>query len=158
VLSCSDDDACKGADYEEILRLSEEGLFQVGDCAVICPTNEMSKQFQQYLNARDLQSAVHTDADFDILEARVKILTIHSAKGLEFPVVFVVGLTEGRLPRSHRGELDEEEAAIALEQDRILLYVAMTRAAEMLYLVTCRNQASRFLGELSGMALQRNLW
>ncbi len=157
VLSCSDEDACKGAVYEEILHLSEEGLFQVGDSAVICPTNEMGKQFQQYLNARGLQSAVHTDSGFDILDARVKILTIHSAKGLEFPVVFVVGLTEGRLPRSHHGELDEEEAAIALEQDRILLYVAMTRAAEMLYLVTCRNKASRFLGELSGMVLQRNL-
>jgi superfamily I DNA/RNA helicase len=147
VLACAGEDQCKGAIYEEILRLTEQGLFRVGDCAVICPTNDLCRQFHQYFTSRGLQSLVHRDANFDILEAQVKILTIHSAKGLEFPVVFVAGVTEGCLPRERR-ELDEEDRDLALERERTLLYVAMTRAAEMLYLVTCKNKESRFLAEI----------
>ena len=88
-----------------------------------------------------------------MLEERIKILTIHSAKGLEFPVVFLLGLTEEELPLMYglknTGE-DAEEAQLYIEQERRLCYVGMTRAAEALYLLTVKGKESRFLKELEG--------
>ena len=83
----------------------------------------------------------------------VTMMTIHSAKGLEFPVVYVVGMEEGIFPGSS-AQYDQEE----LEEERRLCYVAMTRAKEKLTLTNCRqrmlygrtssNRASRFLDEI----------
>lgn len=83
----------------------------------------------------------------------VNLMTVHSAKGLEFPVVFVVGLEEGLFPHS-RSLFNPEE----LEEERRLCYVAITRAKKQLFLVyaqqrtifgaTQNNEPSRFLGDL----------
>ena len=94
--------------------------------------------------------------DLDSVEADdncVTMMTIHSAKGLEFPAVYVVGMEEGIFPGSS-AQYDEEE----LEEERRLCYVAMTRAKEKLTLTNCRqrmlygrtsaNKASRFLDEI----------
>ncbi|MEK7467997.1 MAG: UvrD-helicase domain-containing protein [Planctomycetota bacterium] len=85
----------------------------------------------------------------------VTLLTAHAAKGLEFPVVFVVGMTDGIFP--HRRSTADEKG---LEEERRLLYVAMTRAKEELVLTrpehrtsrgkTGKSLASRFLVELPG--------
>ena len=94
--------------------------------------------------------------DLDSVEADdncVTMMTIHSAKGLEFPVVYVVGMEEGIFPGAS-AQYDQEE----LEEERRLCYVAMTRAKEKLTLTNCRqrmlygrtsaNRASRFLEEI----------
>ncbi len=83
----------------------------------------------------------------------VTLMTIHSAKGLEFPVVFLVGMEEGVFPHS-RSLLDQAE----LEEERRLCYVGMTRACQQLYLTyavmrtlygnTQYGVASRFLQEI----------
>ncbi|WP_159885537.1 DNA helicase PcrA [Paenibacillus puerhi] len=83
----------------------------------------------------------------------VVLMTMHSAKGLEFPVVFIVGLEEGVFPHS-RALMDNEE----LEEERRLAYVGITRAEQELYLTCARmrtlfgrtaaNAPSRFLHEL----------
>ncbi|GAB6170979.1 DNA helicase PcrA [Paradesulfitobacterium aromaticivorans] len=100
------------------------------------------------------QVALVTDLDqLDQGEAAVVLMTMHSAKGLEFPVVFVIGLEEGIFPSS-RSQLEP----VLLEEERRLCYVAITRAKEkvylsyagqrMLYGKTQYNQASRFLDEI----------
>ena len=68
-------------------------------------------------------------------EGQVTLMTVHSAKGLEYPVVFIVGLEEGIFP--HSRSLNEPEQ---LEEERRLAYVAITRAREVLYLSHARDR------------------
>ena len=78
----------------------------------------------------------------------VRLSTLHGAKGLEFPVVFLCGADENMLPLSVGGKTDEEE-------ERRLFYVGMTRAKEELILC-CGNRPSPFLGELPANVKQEN--
>ncbi len=81
---------------------------------------------------------------------KVRLLTFHAAKGLEFPVIFIVGVEEGVCPIA--------SAENSLEEERRLLYVALTRARDRLYLTSCKKRRifgiwremapSRFLAEL----------
>ena len=98
--------------------------------------------------------ALYTDLDaVSDNDDCVTMMTIHSAKGLEFPLVYVVGMEEGIFPGSS-AQFDEDE----LEEERRLCYVAMTRAKQhltltnarqrMLYGRTTSNPASRFLEEV----------
>ena len=98
--------------------------------------------------------ALYTDLDsHDASEDCVVMMTMHAAKGLEFPVVFVVGTEEGIFPGIRAiGEPEE------MEEERRLCYVAMTRAKEKLYMTcaaqrmlfgkTSANRPSRFVGEI----------
>ncbi|HET9527584.1 MAG TPA: 3'-5' exonuclease, partial [Pyrinomonadaceae bacterium] len=73
-------------------------------------------------------SALVSDQDDYKRDAPVTLMTVHSAKGLEFPLVFIVGLEDGLFPHS-RSATDPED----LEEERRLAYVAMTRAERYLY-------------------------
>ena len=98
--------------------------------------------------------ALYTDLDsMEASDDTVTLMTIHAAKGLEFPAVYVVGMEEGIFPDAS-AQYDQEE----LEEERRLCYVAMTRAKEkltltnarqrMLYGRTSTNPSSRFLDEI----------
>jgi DNA helicase-2/ATP-dependent DNA helicase PcrA len=96
---------------------------------------------------------------------KVRLTTIHAAKGLEFLVVFICGLEDGLFP-SLREREDQDEAA-AIEEERRLAYVAMTRARERLILTGARvrrvwgemraQTPSRFLDDVPGIAAARRL-
>ena len=103
--------------------------------------------------------ALATESDFwDPRADRVSLLTLHAAKGLEFPVVFILGLEDGVLPLRF-GEADPA----ALAEERRLFYVGMTRAMDRLFLCrarerrwrggTVRLEASPFLGEIEAELL-----
>ncbi len=122
--------------------------------------------FIEQLNL-EMESGEEGKLDFDIEEGPdvVKIMTVHSAKGLEFKYVFIVGLVDRRFPTTERREpieipeeLEKEETPegdIHLEEERRLFYVAMTRAKERLFFSSAedyggvkRKKASRFLIEM----------
>lgn len=117
-------------------------------------------------NYPDLGNFLEQVALIEDLEVRqsddrdtVTLMTLHAAKGLEFPVVFLVGLEEGLLPHS-RSLLRQED----LEEERRLMYVGITRAMDDLYLTYARSRLyfgsrgvsipSRFIGEI-GDGLER---
>ena len=100
--------------------------------------------------------ALVSDVDnYDETQDTVVLMTLHSAKGLEFPVVFIAGAEEGVFP-SYLSIGNKEE----LEEERRLCYVGITRAKEMLYIThaatrtlfgaTTHNRVSRFVEELPG--------
>jgi len=131
---------------------------------------ELGSSIQSYLDNAETPSlagfldeiTLYTDLDSaDLNEDYAVMMTMHSAKGLEFPVVFVVGVEEGLFPGS-RSIGDEAE----MEEERRLCYVAMTRAKEelhmtcaaqrMLYGRTSANMPSRFLGEIPEERVERS--
>ena len=108
-------------------------------------------KLSRFLN--DLALIADTD-DGDTESSEVTLMTLHAAKGLEFPVVFLVGMEENVFPLSRASE-DEDE----LEEERRLAYVGITRAEKILYLTNANsrllygrtnyNQPTRFLREIS---------
>lgn len=98
--------------------------------------------------------ALMSSADTDSTEQKVTLMTLHAAKGLEFPVVFMVGMEEGIFPNSRV----QDDGPAALEEERRLCYVGMTRARQELHLTyaqsrlqfgqRCYNMPSRFLADM----------
>ncbi len=100
------------------------------------------------------EAALISSADQSAGDDKVTLMTMHAAKGLEFPVVFIVGLEEGIFPHSRVYDAGPSE----LEEERRLCYVGMTRAREELHLVYARsrlqfgqrgyNEVSRFIDDM----------
>ncbi|HBQ59667.1 MAG TPA: hypothetical protein DD671_08595, partial [Balneolaceae bacterium] len=101
-----------------------------------------------------------TDQDkFDEDKPAITLMTVHASKGLEFPVVFIVGLEENLFPMGARNNFD-----VDIEEERRLFYVAITRAEERLFFSHCRSRfkfgeetrqaRSRFLEEVDSGVVQ----
>ena len=101
-----------------------------------------------------------TDQDkFDENKPAITLMTVHASKGLEFPVVFIVGLEENLFPMGARNNFD-----VDIEEERRLFYVAITRAEQRLYFSHCRSRfkfgeetrqaRSRFLDEVDPGVVQ----
>lgn len=84
-------------------------------------------------------SLITRDEGEDDAAGKVNLMTIHAAKGLEFPVVFIAGAEKGLIPHEKSvGETEEEAGSI--EEERRLFYVAITRAREKLFITSCRQR------------------
>jgi len=127
-----------------------ENLMELRDIAQEFNAEEPPNGLLTFLERVSLVAEID---NYDTLDQGLTLITLHQAKGLEFSVVFMVGLEEGLLPHSRSLE-DEAE----LEEERRLCYVGFTRAGERLYLVRAFRRgfmgrsgptlASRFLNEI----------
>lgn len=141
-------------EYLQGLERGDERIENVGE--FVGALRERGESLEEVLEGLSLM------ADVDELKEgeRVVLMTLHSAKGLEFPVVFIVGMEEGLLPHYKR-----LESPLELEEERRLFYVGMTRAKEELHLSfalrrglfgrTVDRTPSRFLDELPPEVLKR---
>ncbi len=121
-------------------------------------------QFVQHLDllmeAGDSPSVVEADAEEDA----VQLLTVHASKGLEFPVVFLVGLVDGKFPSRNRADAIEFPVELLkdappsgdyhLQEERRLFYVAMTRAKNRLYTTWARDVGGRRARKVSPFLLE----
>ncbi len=129
-----------------------ENIEQLVSAVIEYESNSSTPTLADYLEN------VALTADIDAMEAdemdMVPLMTLHSAKGLEFPFVFIVGMEEGYLP--HQRSLDTQAE---LEEERRLCYVGITRAMERIYLIHASSRRmygdseyrtpSRFISEIS---------
>ncbi len=134
-----------------------ENIQEFISVAVEFEARSAARTLLDFLTELSLMTDLDTVAETDGEDA-VVLMTLHSAKGLEFPVVFLCGMEEGIFP--HKRSMDDEDE---LEEERRLAYVGITRAEERLYLTAARRRMiygqsmhhlpSRFLEEIPGHLL-----
>ena len=113
--------------------------------AILCPTNYLcwyiANNLPAELNAKQMESY-----KLDINHPGIKVMTFHSSKGLQFPVVAVAGLKDGVFPHPAKGGRDQDEVE---EKDRRLFFVACSRAINRLLVAGDSGEPSKFLEYLS---------
>ena len=126
----------------EIRKLANTG-YEYKDIAVLYRVNALGSLFENELASKRIPHSVISESCSDTVDLNdsvkysmdndntVKLQTVHSAKGLEYKIVFVIGLEENTFPCYN---IDEKDAAAHMEEERRLLYVAITRCQEKLYL------------------------
>ncbi|WP_269919295.1 DNA helicase PcrA [Caldifermentibacillus hisashii] len=158
----------KRTEYREVLQAektleAESRLENIDEFLSVTKNFEESSE-DQTLIAFLTDLALVADIDQLDKEENVKdavvLMTLHSAKGLEFPVVFLIGLEEGVFPHS-RSLMEEND----MEEERRLMYVGITRAEEELYITNAQirtlyghtniNPASRFIEEIPDEFIDR---
>ena len=144
-----------GSGYEEYIRSlgDEERYENLMEFKRVA--DEFERSFGEDLTLPEFLQQIALQAGEDSGPERdaVRLMTIHAAKGLEFPVVFVIGFSEGIFPSS---KTIEERKQFGLEEERRLCYVAITRARERLFLMDSEGTSqngmqklpSRFLREI----------
>ncbi len=143
--------------YAEFRRMDPEELTEIADrlaesAAGFATAREWMEHAARYEEELDRKSAGPSEGTAD--GPRVTLSTMHSAKGLEFPVVFLIDVNEGIIPHRRAAQPDD------LEEERRLFYVALTRAKERLHICAVREryhrkqEISRFVEECMGRSAQ----
>ena len=150
-------DIMSGKDADDLARQENLEEFLSGMSAFVEERREEGRFDELFLQdyLQDVALLTDADSDGDKDEPRVSLMTVHAAKGLEFPTVFVVGLEENIFP-SPLSAVSLRE----LEEERRLLYVAITRAEKHCILTNAKNRwrygkmefdnPSRFIDEIDG--------
>ncbi|MBD2130450.1 UvrD-helicase domain-containing protein [Microcoleus sp. ZQ-A2] len=122
--------------------------------AVLCPTKQLGEEIASQLTNFGMKAEFVTREHLNLNQPCIKVLTIHSAKGLEFPFVAVVGLKEGLLPHIPP-HLPSDEIPAAIDQQRRLFYVGCSRAMRSLMVCGSLSRPSQFLNSLCTPEWQR---
>lgn len=150
-------DIMSGKDADDLARQENLEEFLSGMSAFVEERREEGRFDELFLKdyLQDVALLTDADSDGDKDEPRVSLMTVHAAKGLEFPTVFVVGLEENIFPSPLSAASLRE-----LEEERRLLYVAITRAEKHCILTNAKNRwrygkmefdnPSRFIDEIDG--------
>jgi SOS regulatory protein LexA len=125
----------------------------LGDMVIVCRFKSQLEGLQTKLAGKGITCTQFTEKDVRFDSDSVKLITLHSIKGLEFPVVFIAGLDEKVMP--YLPDSDEEEKHNDEIQERKLFYVGMTRATESLYLSSSA-RPSRFIADIEPLFLRTN--
>ena len=100
----------------------------------------------------------YDDDNFNLFENEMKAITFHSSKGMDFPVVILINVNEGNFPQNHIDQIKDDEERKSEGDERQLLYVGMTRASELLYIVTTEGLTSRIINNIRRIFLHTLLW
>lgn len=117
-----------------LIGAARELRLGLGACAVLCPYHKSTGRLAAALTEFGLEATAMTGGDLDLARQGVKLLTLKSAKGLEFPIVAVAGFGDGDYPPLPRG-LDPAAKEEALMRERRTMFVAMTRAMRALLVI-----------------------
>ena len=154
-------DIMSGKDADDLARQENLEEFLSGMSAFVEERREEGRFDELFLQdyLQDVALLTDADSDGDKDEPRVSLMTVHAAKGLEFPTVFVVGLEENIFPSPLSAASLRE-----LEEERRLLYVAITRAEKHCILTNAKNRwrygkmefdnPSRFIDEIDGKLIE----
>lgn len=125
------------------------------DIAVIAKLKNQLSEIKVYLQKNNIPyKELSNNEEMDFNENSIKLLTMHSIKGLEFKVVMIIGLNDKNIPlRSVANEFEDSD--IVESRDRKLLYVGMTRATEQLFL-TSDGTPSKFIKDIDYKFLRLN--
>lgn len=123
---------------------AKECRLTIGACAVLVPTIRSGEQIADRLVERGVDAEFMEGTNLDLRKKVVKVITLKSAKGLEFPIVALAGFVDSNYPFFPR-ELKEEALKEYLQRERRTLYVAMTRAMRALLVVCGDSEAQGLL-------------
>jgi superfamily I DNA/RNA helicase/mRNA-degrading endonuclease RelE of RelBE toxin-antitoxin system len=121
----------------------------LGACAVLCPTREAGQSIAADLSKRGLEATFMTGQDLDLARRGIKVLTLKSAKGLEFPVVALAGFVGNQYP-IRRSAMTDDDWLDALAKERRTMFVAMTRAMRALLVIAPASNPSPLLQGFDG--------
>ena len=134
---------------ESILKASRELHLPLGSTAVLSPTNDIAREVANKLTLFGLDTKYMTSKDLDLDSPKVKSLTIHSSKGLEFPIVVIPFVEDSILPRripvTNKNGIEQH-----LNHERRIFYVGCTRAMRSLFITGREKSLSPFLNNLDG--------
>jgi superfamily I DNA/RNA helicase/mRNA-degrading endonuclease RelE of RelBE toxin-antitoxin system len=117
----------------------------LGACAVLCPTDYAGKTLASVLNEQGIEATYMTGHDLNLTRPDIKIMTLKSSKGLEFPIVAVAGFTHClNYPTIPTGASTEQGQEL-LARERRTLFVGMTRAMRALLVVIPHHTTTRLL-------------
>jgi superfamily I DNA/RNA helicase len=136
---------------QEITQACRQARLPLGAVAVLAPTNALINSTIMELNSRGIDAFHAKEEELELDHPAVKVLSLQSAKGMEFPIVFVTGIERGILPRMVR-DTPSEELAVHREQDARLFFVACSRAMRMLVVTYSAHCPSEFVTELDESA------
>lgn len=131
-----------------IKGMCKELRLKTGAAAVLAPRNDMGMAAAKALTQLGLPASFMKSHELKLDSPDVKVLTMHSAKGLEFPVVVLIGMRDGIVPRLP-GDIHEEEIQEETNAYRRLFYVSMTRAMRGLLVLYPEDAPSAFVYELN---------
>ena len=116
----------------------------IGSCAVLCPTNEAGKTIAADLTKGGLEATFMEGRNLDLSQKGVKVLTLNSAKGLEFPIVALAGFSGSRYDHFSLAVFDEEQEE-DIARSRRIIFVGMTRAMRALLVIVPARTSSPLL-------------
>jgi DNA helicase II / ATP-dependent DNA helicase PcrA len=139
----------------EIERLRAKHGYKIGDFALVYRHHSPYKDLIQKILAVKMATQEITREPETYFGNHLKHTTFHSVKGLEFKVIFIIGVTDGQFVPRDNWTLEGDELEDYMEREKRLLYVAMTRARDLLYITYSRGQSSRFLEKIPNDYINR---